>query len=76
MNIKARLAELQNKAADKTVLTKAWIIERLIKNVERAMQAEQVLDREGNATGEYTYQGSVANRALELPGNEIVDRDI
>ncbi len=41
----------------------AVVIERLVENVKRAMQAEQVLDREGNATGEYTYQGNVANRA-------------
>ena len=35
------------------------------------MQAVPVTDREGNETGEYTYQGSVANRALELVGKEL-----
>jgi hypothetical protein len=37
-----------------------------------------VRDRDGNATGEYSYSGSVANRALELLGKELgmfVDRN-
>ena len=34
------------------------------------MQAQAVLDAKGNPTGEYTYNGSVANRALELLGKE------
>jgi len=32
------------------------------------MQAKPVLDNQGEETGEYTYQGAVANRALELLG--------
>jgi hypothetical protein len=28
-------------------------------------------DREGNPTGEYTYQGGVANKALELLGKVL-----
>lgn len=76
-NVLARVQELQGRAVEKVVLTKQWILERLIANAERAMQAEPVLDREGNETGEYTYQGNVANRALELLGKEMsmfVDR--
>lgn len=76
-NITKRLAELQGRATKGVVLTKQWILERLIANAERAMQAEPVLDREGHETGEYTYQGNVANRALELLGKEMsmfVDR--
>lgn len=75
--IAARIAELQKKAEDKAVLTKTWVIKRLVENVERAMTAIAVTDREGEATGEYKYEGSVANRALELLGKELgmfVDR--
>ena len=75
--IAARLAELQQKAEDKAVLTKTWVIKRLVENVERAMTAIAVTDREGETTGEYKYEGSVANRALELLGKELgmfVDR--
>ena len=49
----------------------------MVENVERAMQAVPVLDRQGNPTGDYTYQGNVANRALELIGKEyamFIDR--
>lgn len=77
VNIQTRIMELQARAADQTVLTKAWVIDRLIQNVERAMQTVSVLDSQGKPTGEYTYQGNVANRALELLGKEqgmFVDR--
>lgn len=53
-------------------LTKQWVIETLMENVARAMQAKPAkLDDEGAAVGEYVYQGSVANRALELLGKEV-----
>jgi hypothetical protein len=44
--------------------------DQLVENVKRAMQAQPVLDSKGNETGEYTYQGAVANRALELLGKQ------
>jgi phage terminase small subunit len=53
------------------LLTKQWVIDTLIQNVQRAMQAEAVTDREGVETGEFTYNGAVANRALELLGKEV-----
>jgi hypothetical protein len=64
-------AQSTAKAIERASLTKQWVIERLVANVERSMQAESVKDDEGNATGEYHYQGNVANRALELLGKEL-----
>ena len=79
--VAARMAELQQKVEaktiEKTAVTKAWVIAKLVENVERALQAEPVLDSEGNPTGEYKYNGNVANRALELLGKEqgmFIDR--
>ena len=43
-----------------------WVLIQLVKNFSRSMQAEPVLDREGHPTGEYKYQGAVANKSLEL----------
>ena len=40
-------------------------------NYERASQAVPVTDREGEPIGEFKYEGSVANRALELIGKEL-----
>lgn len=58
----------QSKKSDSLGITTDWILDGLKTNFERAMQAVEVLDRKGNPTGEYEYQGSVANRALELLG--------
>jgi hypothetical protein len=58
-------------------LTKEWVIETLMVNVARAMQAEEIKRSDGTGTGEYRYEGSVANKALELLGKEVgmfVDR--
>lgn len=52
-------------------ITQDYVLGMLVKNLERAMQAEAVLDREGNPTGEYVYHGSVANKAIELLGKHI-----
>lgn len=59
------------KAIEAAALTKEWVISRLVENVDRAMQAQAVLTRDGTPTGEYVYDGSVANRALELLGKEL-----
>ncbi len=71
----ARVAEAiqaaQDKRAGKAEVNAQWVLERLIANAERAATAEPVTDREGNQTGEYTYQGNVVNRALELIGKHI-----
>jgi hypothetical protein len=58
-------------AVDKATVSKTWILERLKENVERAMTLKPVLDKDGNPTGEYQYNGFVANKALELLGREI-----
>jgi len=58
-------------AVERSAVSKTWVLERLKENVERSMQAIPVLDNEGNPTGEYQYNGFVANKALELLGREI-----
>jgi hypothetical protein len=70
-SIQRRIAEILGKAAEKAEVNKAWVMERLKETVERAMQAVPHLDHEGNPTGVYTYQGNVANKALELLGREL-----
>jgi len=60
-----------------TQIDAEWVLTRLRDNVERSMQAEPVVDRLGMETGLYTYQGAVANKALELLGKHVglfVDR--
>lgn len=59
------------KAVERAGLTKEWIIAKLVENAERALQAQQARDPEGNPVGDFKYEGSVANRALELLGKEL-----
>lgn len=59
------------RAIERVSLTKEWVLAKLIDNVQRASQAVPVMDAEGKETGEYRYQGAVANRALELLGKHL-----
>ena len=59
------------RAIERTGSTKQWVIDQLRENVERAMQAQPVLDRAGRPTGMFIYNGAAANRALELLGKEM-----
>lgn len=67
-NIRAALAAGQTAQHQRTLIDQDWVLERLVRNAERAAQAEPVRDEDGNPTGEYTYQGAVVNKALEIIG--------
>ena len=58
------------RATEVLAIDREWVLAKLKENVERAMQAVPVM-RAGKETGEFVYDGSVANRALELLGKEI-----
>lgn len=71
--IAAAIAAKQQVRAEATELNEQWVIDRLRENVERSMVAVPVMvfDHEKKQmveSGEYTYQGNVANKALELIG--------
>jgi phage terminase small subunit len=75
--VKDRVAELELAAQKRTDVTVDFVINGFVQNYNRAMQAEPVLDHEGNRTGEFKYQGQVANKALEMLGRYLkmfVDR--
>ena len=62
------IAELKAVRSAETKIDAAWVLSRLQKVHDRCMQEEAVTDREGGATGEYKFEHSGANRALELIG--------
>lgn len=64
-------AQATAKAVERVALTKEWILAKLVDNAERALQHAQALDRDGKPIGDFKYEGSVANRALELLGKEL-----
>jgi phage terminase small subunit len=69
--------EATQMATERLSIDREWVLTQLVENANRAMQAVAVKGNDGAATGEFKYEGSVANRALELIGKEIgmfVDR--
>jgi len=70
-DVAAAIAERQQKLSGKLELSAEWVLERLVENVDRAMQVAEIKNADGTGTGEYKYEGNVANRALELIGKHI-----
>ena len=67
--------KVTERAVEKAAISKAWVIEKLVENVERAMQTEPVRPKSGDGEeevpGQYVYNGNVADKALELLGKEL-----
>jgi phage terminase small subunit len=64
------IEKIAERMSEKMVLTREWVIDKLIENANRAMQTTPAVDSSGRLTGEYKWDGSVANRSLELLGKE------
>lgn len=69
--VAARVEEITSEAAAKTGLSVQWVLDGLKLNYERAMQEVPVKDAKGEPTGEFKYDGAVANKALELIGKHL-----
>lgn len=69
--VRRGLQDARAELSRKTLLTAEWVETRLMQIAERCMQAEPVVDKEGNPTGEYRFDSSGANRALELLGRRL-----
>lgn len=75
-DIRARIDELQGKRAEKLELDANWVLEKLTEVVSMSMQAKPVEKWDYNEkqlveTGEYVYDSSGANKALELIGKHL-----
>jgi phage terminase small subunit len=72
---KPHLAEyiqtLMKERSDKTAINAQWVLDRLTELTNRCMQAEMVTDREGNPTGEWKFDSSGANKALDSIGRHL-----
>jgi phage terminase small subunit len=71
VDVCAAVAVLDAKHAADCGITVQYILTKLKENLERALQAVEVLDRDGNSTGAFEYDGAVANRAAELLGKHL-----
>ena len=70
-NIQGTIQKAQQERSKRTELTQDWVLLNLKAVVERCMQAEPILGREGKPTGEYRFDSAGANRALELLGKHL-----
>ena len=63
--VAARIAYLRSKICTETLVDVAYVVRGFKTVAERCQQAEAVLDNEGNPTGEYRFDSSGANKALD-----------
>jgi phage terminase small subunit len=70
-HIAEAIAKAQEKLSKKTEVTQISVIQDLEKIKNRCMQAESVLDKNGEATGEYKFDATSALKAIELQGKTI-----
>lgn len=63
--VQDEIQSVRDRYAEEIGLDRPYVLETLKKLIERGLQAEPVLDREGHETGEYVFAGSVVNKALE-----------
>lgn len=70
-DIASYIAELKQKRSDETTIDAAWVLRQAVKVHDRCMQAEPVIDKEGGSTGEYKFEHSGANKALEIIGKHV-----
>jgi phage terminase small subunit len=74
--IRTRIEELKQKRAEKLELDAQWVLDRLVEVTQMSMQAKPVekwdySERKLIETGEYVYDSSGANKALELIGKHL-----
>ena len=69
--VKAVIQKRSQEIALRNEISIDSVMSRLNSVANRCMQAEAVLDREGNKTGAYTFDSSGANKALELLGKYL-----
>ena len=75
--IRTAVADAQQHLATAEAVDRAWVIAKLVTVVNRSLQEVEVLDREGEPTGEYRFDAAGATGALKLIGQHygmVVDR--
>jgi phage terminase small subunit len=69
--IRARVDALLAKAEKRTLVTAEYVITSIKELADRCMQKIPVVDQDGNETGEWRFDSSGANRALENLGKHL-----
>lgn len=69
--VKQRIQELQQRVAKKNEITAEWVLGKIKETIERCSQAEPVLDKEGNPTGEWKFEHSGVLKGTEQLGKHL-----
>jgi phage terminase small subunit len=69
--VRAALTRARDELAERTLVTKEYVMQGLREVAERCMQKKPVLDRQGEFTGEWQFNPQGANKAYELMGKEL-----
>lgn len=70
-HVAAATQAAMNKRAIKVEVSAEYVLNGIKGVVERCIQAEPVRDKEGNPTGEWTFQAAQALKGYELLGKHI-----
>lgn len=71
VKVSGRAAELKASVLEECHIDAKWVLMSAKKVFDRCMQEEEVTDREGAPTGEYKFEHSGANKALEIIGKHV-----
>ena len=63
--------EAMDKRAKRTQVTADYVLRTITETIERCKQAEPVLDREGQPTGEYRFDSTAVLKGAELLGKHL-----
>lgn len=71
LNIQTYIKEKSQTIADKLGIDAQYVLGSFKKVADRSMQAEPVLNNDGEETGEYIFNANGANKALEMLGKHL-----
>jgi len=69
--VAAAIQELADKRIERTQIDADWVLEQQVRVYEKCMTDIPVLDSDGCETGEYRFEHSGANKALENVGKHV-----
>jgi phage terminase small subunit len=70
-HIKEAIDVAINKRSEKLEISAEYVLSSLKEVADRCMQTVPALDKKGNPTGDYYFEHSGANKALELLGKHL-----
>jgi len=69
--IQKKIQTLKAERTERTGYNADYVLYRAAEIVERCMQREAILDKDGNPTGEYKFDSAGACKALKLLGDHV-----